>query len=94
MSQSQNIGNIFQKMFKDLGIDKPMQQYQAVNLWPQVAGERVAEISTAEKIEKGVLYVRVDSPVWRNELVFMKSDIIQKLNKALSKSVVKDIKFI
>jgi predicted nucleic acid-binding Zn ribbon protein len=54
----------------------------------------VAEISSAEKIEKGVLYVKVDSPVWRNELVFMKSDIISRLNKALSKPVVKDIKFI
>ena len=56
-------------------------------------GERVAEVSQAEKIEKGVLFVRVESPVWRNELSFMKQNLIENINKKLNKQIVKDIKF-
>ncbi|MBT5268149.1 MAG: DUF721 domain-containing protein, partial [Candidatus Marinimicrobia bacterium] len=56
-------------------------------------GERISEVTEAEKIEKGILVVKVSSPVWRNELVFMKSNLINTVNEALAKTVVKDIKF-
>ncbi len=93
MSRSESIGNVFAQLFRDLGIDTAIQQNVAVNRWDEIVGERIAEISEAEKIEKGVLFVKVDSPVWRNELVFMKASLIKNVNDALAKNIVKDIKF-
>jgi predicted nucleic acid-binding Zn ribbon protein len=93
MADTRTLGDVFKNMFRDLGIEKPIEQSKAVNLWPNVVGERVSEVATAEKIENGIMIVRVSSPVWRNELIFMKADIINKLNTALNKHVVKDIKF-
>ena len=93
MARSQNIGEVFARLFRDLGIDRAIQQNQAVNQWSEIVGERIAEVSEAEKIEKGVLFVRVSSPVWRNELVFMKENLIKSINEALKKNIVKDIKF-
>jgi len=87
------LGNVFAQLFRDLGIDKAIQQNMAVTHWAEVVGERISQISEAEKIESGVLYVKVSSPVWRNELVFMKSNLINSVNEALAKNVVKDIKF-
>jgi len=93
LNNPRTLGDIFRGMFREMGIEKPIEQHRAVNLWPEVVGERVAGLSEALKIEHGVLTVQVSSPVWRNELAFMKAEIIQKLNTALNKSVVKDIKF-
>ncbi|MBT3229173.1 MAG: DUF721 domain-containing protein [Candidatus Marinimicrobia bacterium] len=93
MAKAQIIGNVFTQLFQDLGIDKAIQQNMAVSRWAEIVGERIAQISEAERIEKGVLYVKVSSPVWRNELVFMKSNLINTVNEALAKTVVKDIKF-
>ena len=93
MAKAQPIGNVFAKLFRDLGIDKAIQQNMAVNRWAEVVGERIAEISEAEKIENGTLYVKVSSPVWRNELAFMKNNLIKNMNTALEKNIVKDIKF-
>ncbi len=93
MAKSQTIGNVFAQLFRDLGIDKAIQQNKAVIQWAEIVGERIAEISEAEKIEKGVLFVKVSSPVWRNELVFMKSNLIKNINDTLAKNIVKDIKF-
>ena len=93
MSDFKTISSVFRGLFKDMGIEKPIEQHKAVNVWSEVVGDRVAEISTAEKIENGILTVSVKTPVWRNELVFLKADIIKKLNTALKKNVVKDIKF-
>ena len=93
MAKAQIIGNVFTQLFQDLGIDKAIQQNMAVSRWAEIVGERIAQISEAERIEKGVLYVKVSSPVWRNELVFMKSNLINTVNEALAKTIVKDIKF-
>lgn len=93
MTKAQSIGNVFTQLFQDLGIDKAIQQNMAVSRWVEIVGERIAQISEAERIENGVLIVKVSSPVWRNELVFMKSNLINSVNEALAKTVVKDIKF-
>ncbi len=93
MAKAQIIGNVFTQLFRDLGIDKAIQQNMAVCKWAEIVGERIAQISEAERIENGVLTVKVSSPVWRNELVFMKASLINKVNEALAKTVVKDIKF-
>jgi predicted nucleic acid-binding Zn ribbon protein len=93
MAKAQIIGNVFTQLFQDLGIDKAIQQNMAVSRWAEIVGERIAQISEAERIEKGVLYVKVSSPVWRNELVFMKSNLINTVNEALAKTVVRDVKF-
>jgi len=93
MAKAQAIGNVFARLFRDLGIEKAIQQNMAVTRWPEIVGGRIAEISNARKIENGVLFIEVSSPVWRNELVFMKSNLINSVNQALAKNIVKDIKF-
>ncbi len=93
MARVKVLGNVFTQLFRDLGIDKAIQQNMAVSRWGEIVGERISEISEAERIENGVLFVKVSSPVWRNELVFMKSNLMNSLNEALAKNIVKDIKF-
>ncbi len=93
MAKAQVIGNVFTQLFRDLGITKAIQQNMAVSRWAEIVGNRISEVSEAEKIENGVLFVKVSSPVWRNELVFMKSNLISSVNEALAKNIVKDIKF-
>ncbi len=86
MAKAQRIGNVFTQLFNDLGINKAIQQNMAVSRWAEIVGERIAQISEAERIENGVLFVKVSSPVWRNELVFMKSNLINSVNEALAKN--------
>jgi predicted nucleic acid-binding Zn ribbon protein len=93
MTRVKSIGSVFSELFKELGIDKAIEQNKAVVDWAEIVGERIAEVSQAEKIEKGTLIVKVESPVWRNELSFMKQNLIEDLNKKLKKNIVKDIKF-
>lgn len=90
---AKQVGNVFAQLFQDLGIAKAIEQNQAVVRWGEIVGERIAEVSEAQKVEQGVLTVQVSSPVWRNELTFMKRELIDRINEALAKNVVKDIKF-
>jgi len=81
------------ELVNGLGIQKKLQEYDAVVYWENVVGERIAQMTTATRILQGVLFVHVKTSTWRNELTLRKKEIIDKLNTVIGFDVVKDIKF-
>jgi predicted nucleic acid-binding Zn ribbon protein len=53
--------------------------------WKTVVGAFMAEHSSVLKYQNNTLYVGVDSSVWLQEFVLMKSMIIKQLNKVVAK---------
>ena len=51
-------------------------------------------IAKAVRVEKNVLYLRVENSVWKSELNFNKNLIIDKINKYYNQSIIKTIKFL
>ena len=80
-------------LFK-MGLDVGVNQEQAVNIWPTAVGEKIAENTTAQDVKHGVLFVRANSPVWAQELQFQKKEVLFKINSALGKKTIKDIRFL
>ena len=76
------------------GLDTGVNQQQAVNLWPIVVGKKIAENTTIQDVKHGVLIVRVDSPIWAQELQFQKKEVLFKINKTLGEKTIKDIRFV
>jgi len=81
-------------MLRRFGIDNAIAQNDAINIWNEVVGEAVARNTTPDRVEHGVLIVKVSSPTWRQELFFKKDEIIKKLNIKIEKKVIRDIRFI
>ena len=54
----------------------------------------LAKVAEAVKVEKKVLYLRVENSVWRSELNLKKEAIIKKIKLELKQSEVEHIKFI
>jgi hypothetical protein len=86
-----DIGNILQNVIKDLGIENPIRGYKALIIWPDIVGKRISGATQPIKIKNGKIFIKVRTDSWRNELIFYKMDIIQKLNASLGSSIVKDI---
>ena len=80
-------------LFK-MGLDVGVKQEQAANIWPTVVGEKIAENTTVQDVKHGVLFVRANSPVWAQELQFQKKEVLFKINSALGKKTIKDIRFL
>jgi predicted nucleic acid-binding Zn ribbon protein len=87
------IGSAMDELVKSLGIQKKLQEYDAVVYWELAVGERIAQVATATRIQQGILFVHVKTSTWRNELVLRKNEIMDKLNTLIGIDVVKDIKF-
>jgi predicted nucleic acid-binding Zn ribbon protein len=85
------LGNILKKTIHDLGIEKPIQQYEALQIWPKIVGEKIASVTEPRHISNDKLFIRVKNAAWRNELVFHRYEIIQKMNQQLGRCVIKEI---
>jgi hypothetical protein len=51
-------------------------------------------IAQAVKVERQVLFLRVENSVWKSELNFNKNLIVEKINKHFNQQVIKTIKFL
>ncbi len=93
-SSTSSLGVAIQGLLENLGIGKKIREYDAVLQWNKVVGDRIASVTEAVKIEKGVLVVRVQNGPWRNELSLLKNEVIEKLNRTLGEELVKEIRFV
>ena len=85
------IGQILNKYLTDLGIKKSITDYQAINYWHEIVGEKISRVTEPERMSDGKIFVKVKNDTWRNELIFYKKEIIEKLNSTIGSRAVKDI---
>jgi len=61
-----------------------------VAMWPEIMGNRTTQIYVAHK----KLFVRIESSVIKNELLIVRTGIIQKLNERAGSEVINEIIFL
>ncbi len=63
------------------------------DLWGTAVGERRAAHTRPAVFKDRLLVVYTDSSAWIHELRFQKNEIVAKLNTALKKEMINDIRF-
>jgi len=61
--------------------------------WEEIVGEGLARYTKATRIHDHCLFVKVDSPILRNELTFLKPELLEKIKIQIPESTIEDIKF-
>lgn len=92
-NDSRSLQDAMAGLLRTLGLDSRLEQYRVLEEWPAIVGEHISRVATAERIENGKLVVRVSSASWRQELVFLKKELIARINAAFHKDIVNDIIF-
>lgn len=87
----ETLGHILNKCLSDLGIQKSVKRYRALQIWHDVVGERISKVTEPVRMSDAKLFVKVQNDAWRNEIVFYKKEIIGNINKALGSAVIEDI---
>lgn len=87
------IGSLIHTILCQLGIDKKIKQHEILDIWSVVVGDQISKVTKAESIKDGKLFISVKHPTWRNELIYLKNELIERLNKEMKQEIVKDIIF-
>jgi hypothetical protein len=62
--------------------------------WPELMGTAVANRTTQIYVSQGKLFVRIESSVIKNELLMVRTGIIDKLNERAGSKVISEIVFL
>ena len=62
--------------------------------WPELMGKAVANRTTQIYISQKKLFVRLESSVVKNDLMMVRTGIIQKINERAGTEVIVDIVFL
>lgn len=90
----EKFGAVLDKSLKRLQLSPRLDEYGIWPVWGEVVGKTIARNAQPERIRNGTLLVKVTSPVWMQQLQYMKDMISEKLNQRLRAEVVKNIFFV
>jgi predicted nucleic acid-binding Zn ribbon protein len=88
------IGGLILEALNKMGYTDRIHRQSAVTGWSEIVGEDVSRETKALKIDNKTLVVKVYKAAWRHQLVFLKEEILKKVETDLGKGVVEDIRFI
>ena len=91
-SYLQRIDEILARALKKRHVPFRAEDRRLADLWEKAVGPQIAAQSRPENLRKDILFVKVGSSVWMQQLHFLKEEIISKLN-VLEKAPIKDIRF-
>ena len=90
----ERLGQVLDKSLKRLDLSPRLDEYGVWPIWNETVGPTIARNAQPEKIRKGTLFVKVTSPVWMQQLQYMKEMIVEKLNQRLKTDIVRNIFFV
>ncbi|WP_207680000.1 DUF721 domain-containing protein [Desulfonema magnum] len=88
-----HIGSIINNTLKSYRSKSDEELGQVWKLWNNAVGDVIAKDAQPAAFKGKLLLVHVSSSAWIQQLQFLKKDMIIKLNNALGKHLIEDIKF-
>ena len=79
------------KLLKASGFQGRLHEYRIFGQWEQSVGSMIAHHAQPQSVRGSRLSLIVDSPAWMQQLTLLKPEIIEKLNKSLGRTAIKDI---
>ncbi|MCX6150429.1 MAG: DUF721 domain-containing protein [Ignavibacteriales bacterium] len=93
MHDFRSINEVFKKDEALANIRIFVKQSDIVSLFGSLFPD-LKNIASAVKLEKEILFLRVENSVWRSELKFHQKIIVERINDHYGEIVVKSVKFL
>lgn len=86
-----SIRQLIDKVMLDSDTRDTVMQQRASYLWTEVVGPGVNRFTFRRYVERGVLHVYITSASLKNDLSFLRQNIIKEINSRLGSEVINDI---
>ena len=75
------MGELLDEFFKRPYVAAKVAEGKLPETWRQIVGDRVADFTTELRLERHVLYVRIQSSVLRSELFYQRDALRDAINR-------------
>lgn len=84
-------GSVLDSLTRKMGVHDRLESYRVWQVWSEVVGPQTAQHAQPFRLRAGVLEVRVDHPVWMQQLQLLKPKILERLNIAIAPTLLTEI---
>jgi predicted nucleic acid-binding Zn ribbon protein len=88
-----HIGSVIEDVLKSYRREPDSELIQVWQIWNSIVGDVISKNAKPGAFKGRILLVYVSSSTWVHQLQFLKEEMIAKLNEALGKSLIDDLKF-
>lgn len=86
------LNEIIQRMIDDTGMRNSYERRTVESLWPQIVGQSIAQYTRRVWLdEQGVFHVEIRSAALKEELGYMRENLVNHLNTAYGAEKVKAV---
>ena len=89
-----SLGEAIQAFLEKHGIQEEAKVQEIIADWERLMGAPIAANTDKIWFQQGTLYVRMKSPMWKNELSLARSKIRLMLNQQMGQEIVKEVKIV
>ncbi len=75
------VGDVLKEFFERPYVAARIAEGKLPETWRAVVGERVASLTSELRFEKGILHVKIDSSLIRQELFYQREALKNKINE-------------
>lgn len=93
MKRPKPIRSILEGTLRGLEIDGQLKAYSLWGSWTEIVGKSIASQARPRVIRNRILFVDVSHPTWIQQLQFLKSTLLEKINTFLGEPSIQDIRF-
>jgi hypothetical protein len=86
-----SIGDAMRKFLQGSQLKGSIQALQIEEVWEQLMGKTVARYTDKIRIHGQTLYVETSIAPLRQELIYQKDTIIQRVNEAMGEKVIREV---
>jgi len=90
-TNNESVEKIFESILKQNGIWQKFLENKIINNWKELVGVKIAKSTTKIDIVGRKLYLQVDSSVLRNELIMLRSNIVDIVNSKAGENIIDDV---
>ena len=93
MSQPTAVAGLLKGLFARQGWDERIQAHEVWCTWDQIVGPQIARQARPARLRGDVLEIKVNHPIWMQQLQLMKPKLLSTLNSRFEKALIRDLFF-
>lgn len=90
-SNQQSLGEILEEFLKQNKLGGKLQQSEIISSWEDIAGSMIAKHTKKIFFMDQKLVIEIDSPSLKNELGYIKTALVEKINKFSGKTLITEL---
>src|SRR5438105_1419101 len=83
--------DLLRSFMKTHGFELRMQEFRLQRHWTEIIGQHIGSHTCPGALRNGKLFLLAENSVWLQQLLFLKTELLARINEALGENVIHDL---